>query len=504
MRLIRMAILASLTAGMLEAQQAPTVLDQYQKALTLIDAAVAAHGGIEALRGARKARARVEGWDYHPTQSRRIAPPFDSTVRNSEVMIDLDRNYIVFNGTRGWPGGFLYGNRFVTRGDTTYIMSTRSQTYSIVTAAPASQQFGNLFYIPSWYLLAAAESNSPGAGRYLGRMRLPSGAEVEAIAFTTPPSGNLVIGIDPSSRRLRAVMSVGTDVFTGDTEVTTEFLDWQMLGGMLLPARTIQRRGGQVTNASRFVAAEASYTVPDSLLRPPANFTLNAPNPQPQPVTELASGVWLVGSGSKSLVVAFDDHLVVIDAPAGTSAEVIRRAADIAPGKPIRYVVPTHHHDDHFVGVRYHAANGATIVTTPGSIDYLRRVMTAPMSSLMQASNQVAPRQDYRVETMAAGRRVFSDGSRTVEIHEIASPHADAMLVAWLPAEGILFHADLIESPALGTAQRGANAEATTHLANVIRDKSWNVRTFAGAHATLRSPAEFQTLVRLPILAHGQ
>lgn len=504
MRFLMVASLMCLGSVAVPAQKAPTVLEQYHKARTLVEAAVTAHGGMDALRAARKARVRVEGWDYHPTQSRRLAPPFDSTVRNSEVMIDLDRNAIVFNGARGWPGGFRYGNRFVTRGDTTYIMSTRSETYSIVTAAPAAQQFGNLFYIPSWYLLAAAENASPGARRYLGRMRIPSGVEVEAIQFTIPPSGNVVIGIDPVTHRLRAVMSVGTDVFTGDTEVTTEFHDWRMIGGMLLPSRTTQHRGGHVTNATRFVAAEANFAIPDSLLRPPAHFTLNPPNPQQQPVTELASGVWLVGSGSKSLVVAFSDHVVVVDAPASTSAEVIRRVAELAPGKPIRYVVPTHHHDDHFIGVRYHAANGTTIVTTPGNIDYLRRIVTAPMSSLMQASNQVAARRDYKVETIVNGRRVFSDGTRTLEIHEVASPHADAMLLAWLPAEGILFQADLIEAPASGVAQRGANAEATAHLADVIREKGWDVKSFAGAHATLRSPAEFATLARLPILPHGQ
>lgn len=504
MRPILLAIVLGVTASVVEAQRVPTVLEQYQKARSLIDAAVAAHGGMDALRAARKVRARAEGWDYHPTQSRRITPPFDSTVRNSEVMIDLDRNYIVFNGARGWPGGFLYGNRFVTRGDTTYIMSTRSETYSIVTAAAASQQFGNLFYVPAWYLLAAAENNNPGTRRYLGRMRIPSGAEVEAIQFTVPPSGNIVIGIDPASHRLRSVMSVGTDAFTGDTEVTTEFHDWRMIGGMLLPARTTLHRGGHITNATRYVAAEVNFAIPDSLMRPPAHFTLNPPGPSPQAVTELATGVWLVGSGSKSLVVAFGDHLVVVDAPAGTSAEVIRRAAEVAPGKPIRYVVPTHHHDDHFMGVRHHAANGATIVTTPGTTDYLRRIMTAPMSSVMQASNQAAPRRDYRVETITGGARVFSDGTRTLEIHQIASPHADAMLVAWLPSEGILFQADLIEAPASGIAQRGANAEATAHLAGVIREKGWTVKTFAGAHATLRGPAEFETLARLPILPYGQ
>jgi glyoxylase-like metal-dependent hydrolase (beta-lactamase superfamily II) len=252
-----------------------------------------------------------------------------------------------------------------------------------------------------------------------------------------------------------------------------------------------------------FVSAQAGFQIPDSLLRPPATFTLAPPNPPAQTAQELAPGVWLAGTGSKSLVVAFNDHLVVVDAPVGGSADVITRAATLAPGKPIRYIVPTHHHDDHFSGVRHHARNGATIVTTAGNIDYLRRLMTAPMSSVMSPRNQVPPNSDYKVETIAGGKRVFSDGTRTLEIHQIRSPHAEEMLVAWLPAEGILFQADLIEAPQAGVALRGANADATTHLASVIREKGWDVRTFTGAHATLRSPAEFASLVRLPIIPPG-
>jgi glyoxylase-like metal-dependent hydrolase (beta-lactamase superfamily II) len=503
---LSLAFLAlSLSAPTAAAQSSPTVLESYQRARTLIELAVAAHGGVDALRAARKARVRISGWDYHPTQGRRIAPPFDSTVRLIDAMIDLDRSRIVYEQTRGWPGGFHYTNRFVTKGDTTYNISTRNHNYSIVTASPASQQYGNLFAFPQWLLLSAHETTSPAVRRYLGRMRLGgNGAEVEAIHYSLQPQGNVVIGLDPTTHRLRAVMSVAPDVFTGDTEVTTEYLDWKPLDGMLLPTWSEQRRGGHVVSRQRFMSAQANYQIPDSLLAPPAHFTLSPPNPQAMPVQELAAGVWLVGTGSKSLVVAFNDHLVVVDAPAGGSADVIRRAAEFAPGKPIRYVVPTHHHDDHFAGVRVHAANGATVVTTPGTTDYLRRIMTAPMSSAIPASSQVPPRTDYRVETVSGGRRVFSDGSRTLEVHQMASPHADEMLVAWLPAEGILFQADLIEAPAVGVALRGANAEATAHLARVIREKGWSVRTFTGAHATLRSPAEFASLVSLPIIPPGQ
>jgi glyoxylase-like metal-dependent hydrolase (beta-lactamase superfamily II) len=495
------------TSTSLAAQETPTVLDQYQRARKLIDAAVAAHGGIDKLRAIRNAHVSIIGWDYHPTQSRRVSAPFDSTPRNNDVMLQLDapNGRLVNTQTRGWPGGFRYVNRFVTRGDSTFNVQPRNGTYAILNGAVrADLQFGNLFYIPSYYLLAAHENTNPGARRYLGRMKLDgTSTEVEAIHYTIPPSGNVIIGLDPRTNQLRAVLSVGTDVFTGDTEVHTEFLDWRMVGDLMLPERAVRRRAGHVVARERFVAAHTNWQIPDSLLSPPSGFSLLPPNPPAQPVSELASGVWLVGAGSKTLLVAFNDHLVAVDAPASGSADAIRRAGELAPGKPIRYVVPTHHHDDHFIGVRYHAANGATIVTTPGNTDYLRRMMTAPTSSLMQAANQAPPRSEYKAEMVSGESRVFSDGTRTLEMHRIASPHADDMLVAWLPAEGILFTADLIEAPPSGVPQRGANAEATMHLAELIRAKGWNVRVYAGAHASLRSPADFEALVKSPIIAPG-
>ena len=118
----------------------------------------------------------------------------------------------------------------------------------------------------------------------------------------------------------------------------------------------------------------------------------------------------------------------------------------------------------------------------------------------MLARNQVPATSNYRVETIADGKRVFTDGTRSLEIHQIASPHAQEMLVAWMPAEGLLFQADLVEAPTSGVALPGANAATTMHLARVIRERSWNVRVFAGAHASLQSPQVFAEIIGMPII----
>ena len=476
---------------------APSALDSYERARTLVDAAVAAHGGLPALRAARHARVAYEGFDYHRLQSRRVDPPLDSTVRRHDLTLDLDRGRLVMEQTRGYPGGFYYTTRYVSDSARHWSVDVRNGTYSEQRYPPADQQAGNLFYFPQHYLLPVATSPARGQWRALGRMRLASGAEVDAVAVPMH-NAQFTLGFDPQTHRLRSVMSVGWDVFTGDGAVETEFLDYQDVNGLLLPMRTVIHRAGERVAELRPVSAALGVAIPDSLLAPPADFTVVAAPTSPQPVRELAPGVWAVhASGSWSLVVAFADHLLVVDAPTRSAPDVIARAATLAPGKPIRYVVPTHHHDDHFGGIRHFAAAGATIVTTPGNRAYVDRLLQAPAPTVAAA---LPVASSAPVELVSGKRRRFTDGTRVVEVHDVGpNAHAEEMLVAWLPGEGILFQGDLIEAPR-GVAQRGANAEATLQLADYVRRQGRRVRTFGGTHGFLDGPAEFEALVRHPVV----
>jgi hypothetical protein len=86
-------------------------------------------------------------------------------------------------------------------------------------------------------------------------------------------------------------------------------------------------------------------------------------------------------------------------------------------------------------GVRYRSAAGATIVTAPGNAEDLRRNTAAPMSWLMLEHIQTPPTTSHRVEMIDGDRRVFSDGSRRLEIHRISSAPRAGRMFAGGPRE---------------------------------------------------------------------
>ena len=53
-----------------------------------------------------------------------------------------------------------------------------------------------------------------------------------------------------------------------------------------------------------------------------------------------------------------------------------------------------------------------------------------------------------KIEAVVGDKRVFQDATRTVEMHHIKGlPHADGMLVVYLPKEKILVYADMFNLP---------------------------------------------------------
>ena len=473
-RLAAVAMVLVLVPAVVRTQPGPTIAESYRQARQLLDRAIEAHGGLEQLRRARKIRIEFAGEDVWRHQSRKPAPPYDRRPARGELHMDLDAGRLAYDLARSYPGNIPRHFRFATNADRGHYVNHRNRTYTVEDYPPADQQVNNLYYVPQLILLAAHDSGP--RLRSLGSFRLANGANVLAITTTTA-NGSLTIGFDTDSHRLRALLLIRNDAVEGQVGVETEFLDYRDVDGMPTPGRRTITIDGAMTESFAYQRVAYGEAVPDTKVLPPPGYELRQPDETPA-VRTLADNVWLVGSGSASLVVALGDEVIVIDAAPSAVAAVISHLAQTLPGKRIGYVVPTHHHDDHAPGIRTFAAAGAAILTLPGNKALFERISQQP------------------TQVIEGGRRVFTFGDRSVEIHHIGpSPHADEMLVAWLPKEGILFDGDLIDVNASGKVEAGAHNETTAHFARWIAQRGWQVRQFAGSHGGLLDAAAFTRLI---------
>lgn len=475
-RILPFVLLVPAIAGA-QASRPASIVDTYLRGRRALDSAVALHGGAEAMREASRIALVIDGHNHWRNQSRRAEGPSDREPFSARLWLDLPAQRMVWQPTNSLVSGFRNSSRNVIDSTRGFVVNFQQRTWLPAPDRPLAQQRAVLNRLPHVVLLTALENVA--SARALGPHRLASGATVDVVMVSTP-NGPLNLGLDPRTRELRALLTVQPDVLAGDAAIETEFSEYARHGRVLVPGRMVIRVAGDVTHDVRYRDVAIGAAVPDSLLAPPAGTT-QAPAATPgDPVRELAPGVWAIRAADYwSLAVTLGDSIAVIDAGRGGGGEVLAQLARLAPGKTVRWIVPTHHHDDHAGSVPIYLAAGATLVTTPGNRAYFGR-MAAARSTLRPVAGTMpaAP----RIETFTR-RRVLGAGARTIELHDIGpSPHAEEMLVAWLPAEGILFQGDLLNLPPTGVVPPGLPLAGMRHFRDWVRGQGWQVRTLAGTH----------------------
>jgi len=117
----------------------------------------------------------------------------------------------------------------------------------------------------------------------------------------------------------------------------------------------------------------------------------------------------------------------------------------LIPNKPIRYVMNTHPHSDHTGGLPVLVAEGATIITQKNNEAFLGKALNTPRTLL--ADTLAKNPKKAKIEAVAE-KKVYSDGSRTVELYHVSPvPHTNGMLIAFIPKEKVLFQGDFTVTP---------------------------------------------------------
>ena len=264
--------------------------------------------------------------------------------------------------------------------------------------------------------------------------------------------------------------------FTGDTVLDGAYTNYRDLDGIRFPMHILMREAGWPTlevnvaqvspNAQAAIdtVARATSTPPPA---PPA-----APAAPPQPV-KLADGVWqLTPNGEGSILVEFKDYVVMVEAPGGDGVTIdsIAKAKQLAPGKPIKYVVNSHHHADHAGGMRAYVAEGIPIITHESHKKYYEEQIFKNPHTINPDRLARMPRAPML--EFVKDKRVITDGNQTLEIHLMKDqPHSEGLLMVYLPKSKLLIQSDAY-IPRPGAPPLPSPSPYTTNLVdNVTRLK---------------------------------
>jgi glyoxylase-like metal-dependent hydrolase (beta-lactamase superfamily II) len=472
-------------------------LESYRQARAVLDSALAAHGGLARLRALRSIQLRYEGASHWRNQSPAARPPWARTASSGRFIFDFAGERSLWDTRSEFPGGFHNHSRHLFSASGSWTANYGLQTWFVRNDSTGNMRRGLNRYLPPGHLLTARDRVA--TLRYQGTAR-HDGRAHDVVLYTLPDGGaQVALHVDQGSHLVSKVEQLATDPQTGDATFDIEFSEYRPVAGIPLPTRRIARRAGDVAEDFRLLDIAVDAALPDSLFVRPAAFVQDGTVPADTALVALAPGVWLVqgvGGGNNSLAVAFADHLMVVEAYGSSAAS--RRTLDIlrgaAPGKPVRYVVATHHHDDHTGGIREFIAESVAVVTTPGNREFFERMArgTFTIAPDLQARVQ-AP---LRLELVTGKRRVFEDGSRRVEVIDIGpNPHADEMLVVYLPAERLLVQGDLLNLPASGRLRAGNLA--TRHFLEWLERSGLAVDRIVPVHGPLHGVDQLREAVRL-------
>jgi glyoxylase-like metal-dependent hydrolase (beta-lactamase superfamily II) len=332
----------------------------------------------------------------------------------------------------------------------------------------------NITLSPWGFLKAAAAANAT--------VRQQGGQQVVSFspANFKSPSGQMytVNGYINNQNLVTKVETRVEHAVVGDLLVEFEYSNYQNMNGVQVPARIVQRQAGMSTFDATIKSATSNPANLAELLTPPpapgrgggpggGAPPAGAPAPAGQggrgagappagggggqqaagspPVEKLGEGAFKIGGNYTSLAIDMGDHILVIESGQSDARgmAVMAAAKQAIPNKPIRFVVNSHPHFDHASGLAAAVAEGTTILTHRNNEEVLERLLSGPRTLIGDSLSKVASRRTNVVESV--GDRDVRKGTngKLVELHRIPNEHSDGMLAVYLPAEKVLWSADI-------------------------------------------------------------
>jgi hypothetical protein len=481
--------------------------------LDLVKQGVEAQGGVEALRALKTVTAKAEAKHWEPGQSFSINGDSrflgDATI---SFTADLAAGVVRADWDRDMKYPAVEKLKYSEISFPTYaaVVDDKGEIKAASGIRHAAERRELVRESPRLLLSALEHPQDVAAieDQELGHQTYP------AVVCTNGPN-KFIILFDRTTKLPVAVRTRDEDNIWGDSNYDLVLSDWRDVSGVKIAHSQSYRLNAMEVQHVTFKEITANAPVDPKVFAVPDAVKEAAKRPAPASVpyqwvlrriflarftdsdaiyfapggsfklVELAPNVQMVqGGGANNLIVNLKDGLAVFDAPVdeGQSKWVIDAAKAKYPGKPVKYLVLTHHHMDHTGGMRAFAAEGATVIVPAPDKAYFEQVIKAP-----HALEPDAQQKAMKAATVEEVKDTFSIKDDTVEInlYNIPNPHVEGFLLAHVVKDNILWITDLISprGPVNRTPQTAAVGEA-------LRKHNITGATIAGGHGATAKQAD--------------
>jgi glyoxylase-like metal-dependent hydrolase (beta-lactamase superfamily II) len=321
--------------------------------------------------------------------------------------------------------------------------------------------------------------------------------------------GTFIVMFDPATNLPARVRTLDWDGLEGDSAFDAEYSDWRDVEGAKIAFHTLYTLNGMKIAELKLSSVTANPALPPATFEIPENMLASAAKPASSDATpfqwilrrqflgfyydsdkmytddadslrldDVAPNISQTQGGTHNTIfIATNTYLIAVEAPNddGQSIQSIDMAKKRYPGKPIRYLILTHHHVDHVSGMRAYAAEGATIVVGKGNGDYFRKMLARP-----ETLNRFAPKAAITPQVIEVdGKWSVSDGGREVDAYAIENPHAAGYVMVYVPDAKVGIVSDLYVP--------GAPVPSNAMVAALVKGvEKWGIKPerFAGGHGS--------------------
>jgi glyoxylase-like metal-dependent hydrolase (beta-lactamase superfamily II) len=484
----------------------------------LVQQAVAAQGGTDALRRLNSLSVKGDARFWEPGQSLVAGgEPRPLGTANFEITWDLAKGM----AKTTWDRDQQYPPPAVKLNYTETVLPTLGFVTTGASSQPMSgirvaTHLRELQRASPRLLLKAMDNPANVRGmlpQQLGDRELPAVSLMDG-------GTTFIILFDPATKLPAAIRTRDDDNMFGDSNYDVVLDNWVSVGGARV-ARSLSYRLNNVEVARlNYSTVTPTTAIPANAFAVPATVSAAAKPPATGNVpyqwvlrrlfltrltdsdsiiypdggglklVELAPNVQHVQGGTaNNLIVAMKDFLVVFDAPYGElqSRWVIDAAKAKYPGKPIKYLVLTHHHMDHAGGTRTYVAEGASLIVPSESVEYFQKTLSGP-HTLVPDALEGNPRPlniygVYEIMTLkdeTAELRLYNlSGADSENDPRLKNAHSDGMLIGHVVDSKLMYVTDMISPRGVPIARTPETAAVGESLRQFeIEDDL----TFVGGH----------------------